>query len=115
MESARMDVKRILGVDSTSNLERYLGLPPMVGREKKMAFLSLRDKMVSRSQGWSIWSLSQGGKEVFVNFVPRSGNSVAHILAKDASLGSAGSFWVEEVPGVAWAAVAEDRHPVDSL
>ncbi|KAK9011071.1 hypothetical protein V6N11_043928 [Hibiscus sabdariffa] len=33
-------------------------------------------------------------------FVPCSDNLVAHILAKDASLGSAGSFWVEEVPVV---------------
>ncbi|KAK8653016.1 hypothetical protein V6N13_127037 [Hibiscus sabdariffa] len=37
---------------------------------------------------------------VFLDFVPCSDNLVAHILAKDASLGSAGSFWVEEVPVV---------------
>ncbi|KAK8672650.1 hypothetical protein V6N13_111015 [Hibiscus sabdariffa] len=77
-ESARMDVKRILGVDSTSNLERYLGLPPIVGGEKKRAFMSLKDKMVSRSQGWSIRSLSQGGKEVFCEVCATVNSSIRY-------------------------------------
>ncbi|KAK8641720.1 hypothetical protein V6N13_011098 [Hibiscus sabdariffa] len=50
---------------------------------------------------------------VFFSFVPRSGNKVVHILAKDASLDSDDSFWVEEVLVVARAAVAEDWRSVD--
>ncbi|KAK8632651.1 hypothetical protein V6N13_073037 [Hibiscus sabdariffa] len=49
VEQARDDVKRILRVDSTLNMEKYLGLPPMMGREKKRAFLSWRDKMKCRT------------------------------------------------------------------
>ncbi|KAK8658680.1 hypothetical protein V6N13_036881 [Hibiscus sabdariffa] len=43
-EKSHDDVELILGVDNTSNMEKYLGLPPMLGRDKK-SFLSLRDKM----------------------------------------------------------------------
>ncbi|KAL4384980.1 hypothetical protein GQ457_15G016020 [Hibiscus cannabinus] len=41
-EKSHDDVERILGVDNTSNMEKYLGLPPMLGRETKIIFESTR-------------------------------------------------------------------------
>lgn len=46
--SDRLEVGRILGVTHADNLERYLGLPCIVGRNKTKAFAVLRDKIKSR-------------------------------------------------------------------
>ncbi|KAA3468114.1 reverse transcriptase [Gossypium australe] len=59
-------VTRILGVRSSNDPERYLGLPNMVGRRKKEAFQNLKDRFKQRIDNWSIRHLSQGGKEVFI-------------------------------------------------
>ncbi|XP_012453593.1 uncharacterized protein LOC105775646 [Gossypium raimondii] len=44
----RLDVERIWGVHHADNWEKYLGLPCMVGWNKKWAFVSLRDKSQSQ-------------------------------------------------------------------
>ncbi|KAA3482534.1 LINE-1 reverse transcriptase isogeny [Gossypium australe] len=62
-------VARILGVRSTNDPERYLGLPNMVGRRKKKAFQNLKDRFRQRIDNWSIRHLSQGGKEVFIKAI----------------------------------------------
>ncbi|MBA0576566.1 hypothetical protein Golob_025388 [Gossypium lobatum] len=43
--------------------EKYLGLPCMVGRNKKWTFASLRDKIQSRISSWSTSLLSMVGRE----------------------------------------------------
>lgn len=40
----RLNVVRILRVRTADKFEKYLGLPCIVGRDKKRAFASLRDK-----------------------------------------------------------------------
>ncbi|KAA3457378.1 reverse transcriptase [Gossypium australe] len=62
-------VTRLLGVRSSNDLERYLGLPNMVGRRKKEAFQNLKDRFRQRIDNWSIRHLSQGGKEVFIKAI----------------------------------------------
>lgn len=39
--SNRLDVERVLGVRSANKFEKYLGLPCMVGRDKRRAFTSI--------------------------------------------------------------------------
>ncbi|KAA3482102.1 reverse transcriptase [Gossypium australe] len=68
-EEERSLMTRILGVQSSNNPERYLGLPNMVGRRKKEAFQNLKDIFKQRIDNWSIRHLSQGGKEVFIKAV----------------------------------------------
>ncbi|KAK8710499.1 hypothetical protein V6N13_145819 [Hibiscus sabdariffa] len=48
----RLDVQRILGISSTTSPEKYLGLPSMVGRDKKAAFANLRDRFHENVDKW---------------------------------------------------------------
>lgn len=41
----------ILNVPTTNNSEKYLGLPTMVGRKKRNAFVEIKEHFVSRFQG----------------------------------------------------------------
>ncbi|KAA3484578.1 reverse transcriptase [Gossypium australe] len=59
----------LLGVRSSTSLEKYLGLSNVVGRQKKEAFQVLIDRIVKRIDGWSTRLLSQGGKEIFIKAV----------------------------------------------
>lgn len=44
-EVVRLQVSAELGVRISMNLEKYLGLPDMVGRKKKVSFQSLKDRL----------------------------------------------------------------------
>ncbi|GMJ05563.1 hypothetical protein HRI_004225500 [Hibiscus trionum] len=69
IEENRSDVCRILNVNSSTNMERYFGLPPIIGRNKKAAFEDLFGKVLKRSNLLSARLLSAGGKEVFIKSV----------------------------------------------
>lgn len=71
-EGERRTITRMLGVRSSDDLERYLGLPSLVGKKKKIAFQMLKDRFKQRIDNWSIKYLSQGGKEVFIKAVLKS-------------------------------------------
>lgn len=45
------DIVNLLGVRLASNLEKYLGLPMMVGRNKKWAFSNYVDRFRKRVEG----------------------------------------------------------------
>ncbi|KAA3475598.1 reverse transcriptase [Gossypium australe] len=68
-EIERNLVINILGVRTSNNPERYLGLPNMIGRKKKESFQILKDKMKQRIDHWSTRHLSQGGKEIFIKSI----------------------------------------------
>lgn len=67
--SIRSEIERVLGVGTANSMERYLGLPCMVGRNKKHAFTGIRDKIRSRIIAWSTRLLLVGGREVFIKSV----------------------------------------------
>ncbi|KAH1129370.1 hypothetical protein J1N35_000748 [Gossypium stocksii] len=62
-------VTGILGVRIATNPEKYLGLPMMVGRKKRWGFAHFIDRFRKRIEGWNLWYLSIGGKEVFIKSV----------------------------------------------
>ncbi|KAA3480199.1 reverse transcriptase [Gossypium australe] len=68
-ERERSIVSQILAVRSSNDIERYLGLPSMVGRKKRLSFQNLKDRFKQKIENWSIRFLSQGGKEVFIKAV----------------------------------------------
>ncbi|KAA3465126.1 reverse transcriptase [Gossypium australe] len=53
----------ILGVRIVNNPERYLGLPTMIGKRKKHAFMDIKERFEKTLQNWSLRLLSTGGKE----------------------------------------------------
>ncbi|KAK8705189.1 hypothetical protein V6N13_048796 [Hibiscus sabdariffa] len=55
-------IANILGVRISSNLERYLSLPIMVGRSKNEAFSYLFDRFNNKVNNWGIRFLSMGGE-----------------------------------------------------
>lgn len=55
---------RILMVRASTNLKRYIGLPNLMGRNKKQAFQLLKDKFKKRIESWSVRFLLQRGKEI---------------------------------------------------
>ncbi|KAA3449628.1 reverse transcriptase [Gossypium australe] len=66
-EEMKEEVTRILGVRVASSLEKYLGLPMMVGRRKSWAFANFKDRFRKRIEGWSLRYLSMGGKKNVMN------------------------------------------------
>ncbi|KAK8627568.1 hypothetical protein V6N13_135177 [Hibiscus sabdariffa] len=62
---------------------------------------------------WDVQQLSKSLHACSFLHILRSGNKVAHLLAKSDSLGPDDRFWVEEVPSVVQQAVAEDRRLLD--
>jgi len=51
---------------------KYLGMPSMVGRNKKAIFGYLRDRVWRRIQQWSGKHLSKAGREVLIKSVAQS-------------------------------------------
>jgi len=65
-------VKSILGVYDTIGSGKYLGLPSMVGRNKKAIFFYLKDRIWKKCKSWNALSLSRAGKEVLIKSVAQA-------------------------------------------
>ena len=51
-ESAKLQVQSLLGVPEIKEYEKYLGLPTVVGRQKKASFNYIKDRVWGKLQGW---------------------------------------------------------------
>lgn len=54
----RSDVGCILRVHVSNNIEKYLGLPAIIGRHKRQAFARLQDRFRCRILSWIAQTLS---------------------------------------------------------
>ena len=54
------------------NYEKYLGLPSFVGRQKKVCFNQIKERIWAKMQGWKEKLLSQAGKDVMIKAVIQS-------------------------------------------
>ena len=52
----------MLGVLIIKDYEKYLGLPSLVGRQKKACFNKVKERIWAKMQGWKEKLLSQAGK-----------------------------------------------------
>lgn len=66
LTKTRLFVSGLLGMRNSNNVEKYLGLYNVMGRNKKASFQILKDRVKTKIDGWSTRSFSQGGKEVFI-------------------------------------------------
>jgi hypothetical protein len=62
-------IASISGLNITSNLEKYLGLPALIGQSRKRAFAGIKSRIWEKMQGWNESFLSQAGKEVLLKVV----------------------------------------------
>ncbi|XP_074301425.1 uncharacterized protein LOC141632812 [Silene latifolia] len=68
----RSNLATRLGIVEVQEQERYLGLPTVVGKLKKVLTDILRDKLSKRLSGWRGKILSRAGKEVLIKAVTNS-------------------------------------------
>ncbi|XP_074309562.1 uncharacterized protein LOC141644043 [Silene latifolia] len=61
-----------LGVVGVEEQARYLGLPTVIGRSKKVITDIIRDKLCKKLQGWRGKILSRAGKEILIKAVANS-------------------------------------------
>lgn len=52
--------------------EKYLGLPTLIDRSKKIVFASIKDRMWKKLHDWKEKLISKAGKEVLIKAVARS-------------------------------------------
>ncbi|XP_042962749.1 uncharacterized protein LOC122297028 [Carya illinoinensis] len=71
-EVVRANIMAMWGGSNTQHFEKYLGLPPMVGRSKQRAFADIKQKLWQKIQMWKGNLLSQGGKEILLKAVAMS-------------------------------------------
>ena len=67
--SIKESIKNLLGVLEIKEYEKYLGLPTMVGRNKKASLNYIKDRVWGKLQGWKEKMLSQASKEVLLKAV----------------------------------------------
>ena len=60
-------IKSLFGVQSTENLGKYLGVPALVGKDKRRAFRDIKERMMERVKSWYNKTLSQRGKKCLSN------------------------------------------------
>ncbi|KAJ0045278.1 hypothetical protein Pint_05294 [Pistacia integerrima] len=65
-------IKQMWGNSDVQQYEKYLGLPPIVGRSRANAFRSIKQRVWQKLQAWKEKLLSQGGKEVLLKDVALS-------------------------------------------
>jgi exonuclease III len=62
-------IASISGVSITTQFEKYLGLPAVVGQSRVRVFGGMKGRIWERMQGWKETFLSQAGKEVLLKAV----------------------------------------------
>ncbi|KAK6131702.1 hypothetical protein DH2020_034499 [Rehmannia glutinosa] len=67
-----LQIAQILGIPIVSSHEKYLGLPSVIGKNKREVFRDIQDRVWKRIQGWKEKTLSQAGREILIKAVIQS-------------------------------------------
>ncbi|XP_010468796.1 PREDICTED: uncharacterized protein LOC104748915 [Camelina sativa] len=68
-EVTKAEMQGVLGITNLGGMGSYLGLPESLGGAKTKVFAFVRDRMQSRTNGWTAKLLSKGGREVMIKSV----------------------------------------------
>ena len=63
------EIINILGPMQDLSYTKYLGLPSIIGKSKKLVFVEIKEKVSKKLAGWKGKMLSMGGKEVLIKIV----------------------------------------------
>ena len=66
------EIINILGPMTDSRHTKYLGLPSIIGRSKKLIFAEIKEKVCKKLAGWKGKLLSLGGKEILIKVVAQA-------------------------------------------
>ena len=66
------EIKNRFGAQVIKNHEKYLGLPLMVGRNKRNSFNSIKEKLAKKLSGWKEKFLSKVRKEILIKVVAQA-------------------------------------------
>ena len=65
----KREIMDLLGVAEIKEYEKYLGLPVVVGKNKKASLNYIKERVWAKLQGWKEKLLSQAGREVLLKAV----------------------------------------------
>ena len=65
-------IKDMVGVTVVQQYEKYLGLPSLVGRNKKESFTHIKQQIWMKLHGWESKLLSQAGSEILIKVVAQA-------------------------------------------
>ena len=68
-EETKRDIISFLGVPEIKEYEKYLGLPAVVGRNKRASLTYIKERVWAKLQGWKEKLLSQAGREILLKAV----------------------------------------------
>ncbi len=71
-EEKREELKNLWGAQVSTQYEKYLGMPAMIGRSKGKAFAGLKKRLAKKLQGWNEQFLSKAGREVLIKAVSQA-------------------------------------------
>lgn len=81
-EDCKQNLSRMLGMECWENPGKYLGLPGDWGRSKSNGLDWIKERVVSKLQGWREGLLNQAGKEVLIKSVIQAIPSYAMAMVK---------------------------------
>lgn len=67
--SVQEEIRAIWGSNQLPQYEKYLGVPPFIGKSRKITFSEIKGKMWQHLNSWKGRLLSQGGQEILVKLV----------------------------------------------
>ena len=65
-EEKKGEILSFLGVPKIKEYEKYLGLPAVVGKNKKTSLNYIKERMWAKLQGWKEKLISQAGREILL-------------------------------------------------
>lgn len=71
-QDTRRRISSALGIKEVLSHDKYLGLPTLFKRSKKISFTGIKDRIWKKLQGWKEKLLSKAGKEVLIKAVAQS-------------------------------------------
>ena len=81
-EMTRSSIQRVFGAPWNNNIGKYLGLPSLVGRDKRRVFEDIKTRVWQKLQDWKSKLVSQVGREVLIKVVVQAIPSYAMSVFK---------------------------------